>query len=104
MGIREAMWQACACIHEPTIIESDCLGIVHALNSTTLPDNYVGLILEEVRHLASKLTSCVFSHVRREANSLAHELSRYALISVNGNVWIGGCPEATMPIVTSELS
>ncbi len=103
LAIRQALFQACALIHEPVLLESGCLGLIQALQNPCLPDNYVGLVLHDVRYLAGRLSNCVFSHVRRGANSLAHELSRHALISRSGNVWVGGCPEAIRPIVNSEF-
>ncbi len=88
LGIRQTLLQACTWIREPTLLESNCLGIIQFLHSPTVSDNYVGLVFEDVRHLASKFFSYSFSHIRREANSLAHVFDKHALISHSRKIWI----------------
>ena len=58
--------------------EGDSSTIVNALTNGEQCDAVFGLFLEDALTISSRLTSCKFLHVKRQGNSVAHALARYA--------------------------
>jgi len=64
--------------------------------------NYTSTFIHEAQVLGNRFTSVSFTHVRREANGVAHELARLALFSEGGNIWFGGCPPCIDTLIERE--
>jgi ribonuclease HI len=59
-------------------VVSDCLSVIQRINSTMVDRSSVGVIIQDIKSLASNFESISFSHVRRQCNESAHILARLA--------------------------
>jgi hypothetical protein len=66
--------------------------------STILP------VLNEVQELMGRCMVFEFSHVKREANSVAHGLAKYASISCLENTWLYENPECILPSIQHDCN
>ena len=49
------------------------------------------------------MRSCLFQHVRREGNRLAHCLAKKAVLSADTDVWVESLPEDVEDVFHSDL-
>ncbi|KAM7472433.1 hypothetical protein LguiA_010616 [Lonicera macranthoides] len=104
LSIREALSWLKGIYLEKVIIESDSLNIVQRLKSQDEDFSRVGLIINDCKSLVKGFNQCVFSFVRRSANSVAHSLAR-AANSVSGRVsWMSHPPLFISDVLVSDLS
>ncbi|GKV17684.1 hypothetical protein SLEP1_g28153 [Rubroshorea leprosula] len=62
------------------ILESNCANIVTAMqNDSPSMHSTLGLIIFDSKMLMTSFLSCRFQHIRREGNSVAHELAKRAI-------------------------
>ena len=59
------------------ILEGDSLVIINALREEEQILSPIGLLLEDVRMLSISFQKLLYSHTKREGNSVAHNLTRY---------------------------
>ena len=59
------------------ILEGDSLIIIKALREEEQFFSPIGLLLEDVRRLSLSFQELLYSHTKREGNSVAHNLTRY---------------------------
>lgn len=75
----EAMLWAMRCCMDrgitAAIFETDCLSLVNKLKAGDLVGGALGNVITCLRDLASSFQMCLWSHVRRQANSVAHFLA-----------------------------
>jgi ribonuclease HI len=66
------------------VIASDCLSVVQRVNSSEVDRSMVGVVIQDIKALASGFSSVSFNHVYRPFNVSAHTLARSAehLVSV----------------------
>ena len=88
----------------PVIFEADCLKLVTASGSEEDDDSDFGLILEDVKSLLGTMPSSFFSHVYREANSLAHRLAKFALLDSVHCSWYGSIPSTLSDLLISPCT
>jgi hypothetical protein len=71
-GIRLArVW-----IDQPMIVEADCVGLIKALMMGVQSRAPWAGVISEIRVVGQLPPECRFSHIRREANRVAHELAQ----------------------------
>ena len=58
------------------IIEDDCIRVIDALKGSGRSGTLYGQVIDETKRLGGMLRSCLFQHVRREGNRLAHSLAK----------------------------
>ena len=58
------------------IIEGDCSQVIDALKGSGRCRTLFSHIIDESKRLGGMLRSCLFQHVRREGNRLAHSLAK----------------------------
>jgi ribonuclease HI len=63
---------------QDVILEGDALQVVKEVNSDKHCSSYFGHLVEDVKNGLRSLNSAKFSHVRRSANVVAHELALLA--------------------------
>lgn len=73
------------------VMESDCLQIISHLKDDVFPRNDLGKILLDVRTLARTFPRVVWSHVRRDGNSVAHQLAKNSDIFAEAH-WVPSAP------------
>jgi ribonuclease HI len=63
------------------ILLSDCLSVVQRIDSPLRDRSLVGVVVEDIKTLASSMSSVTFRHVNRLCNNSAHSLARRAELS-----------------------
>ena len=76
--------------------------VAEALNRRNNLQNYTSTFIHDAHTLGSLFTAISFSHVRRSANVLAHELARLALASEGGKIWLRECPPRIAALIELE--
>ena len=74
------------------ILEGDSLVIIIALREEEQIFSPIGLLLEDVRRLSLSFQQLLYSHTKREGNSVAHNLARYANSIPDFLVWMEDVP------------
>jgi ribonuclease HI len=59
-------------------VVSDCLSVIQRINSTMTDRSIVGVVVQDIKHLADSFEEVSFTHVRRHCNESAHILARSA--------------------------
>ena len=85
------------------IIEGDCIQVINALKGSGRCGTLYGQVIDETKRLGGMLRSCMFQHVRREGNRLAHSLAKNTVLFANTNVWIESLPEDVEDVFQSDL-
>ena len=63
------------------IIVSDCLSVIQRLGAGARDRSLIGVVIEDIKALATSISSLSFRHVKRLCNNSAHTLARRAEIS-----------------------
>ena len=74
------------------ILEGDSLAVIKALREGEQPLSPTGLLLEEVRMYSQRFETVLYSHSKREGNSVAHSLGRYVNSIPDFLVWMEDVP------------
>ena len=61
------------------ILEGDSMEVRQALRENDQSLTPMGLLLEDVRMLSQQFEQLLYSHTKRDGNSVAHSLTKYAL-------------------------
>ncbi|XP_018860262.1 uncharacterized protein LOC109021962 [Juglans regia] len=69
------------------VVESDSLLSIDALNDDNMTNSMLGVLYYEIKKLATCFDACLFSHVYREGNMVAHKLARNAFKIESMEVW-----------------
>lgn len=69
-------------------VEADCMEVIAGINSMGQDRTAVGMILEDIKTLASYFTSFSFMFVRRSCNRVAHLLANYSREIRDFRVWM----------------
>ncbi|KAL8108560.1 hypothetical protein AgCh_024870 [Apium graveolens] len=79
LGIREALSWLKNTNYANAVVESDCLQVVQAIQSSFICFSYLGRVVSECRNLLVSLSdkNVSFNFVKRSANKVAHYLARY---------------------------
>ena len=83
-----------------TIFEGDIEQIIKALLAKEVHQPEYGHVLQDSLVLASKFRVCIFTHVKRVSNSVAHFLARHSKSGNELQVWLGSFPNNLAPHVT----
>lgn len=89
-------------IGQPIQLESDCLLLINALNSAkTTRSSWEGST-QDIKANASLLPECVFLHVNRDGNQVAHQLARRALRTQEWIVRRHSFPDYVKALIEAE--
>ncbi|XP_050222767.1 uncharacterized protein LOC126672858 [Mercurialis annua] len=83
-------------------VESDCSQLISALNHNLEYLNELGPILDEIKDTAMGFDEIRWSHLPRQANSLAHKIAADANVA-EGMVWIEELPQQWIHIWNEDL-
>ena len=97
-AIRRGMKLALAKGYSHVMIESDCLKVTNAINKPSPLLSYLEFLLHDIEILSHAFSSISFNHFYREANKVAHNLSK-VVISVVEQVWMGHVPPASTTFI-----
>ena len=84
----KAVTLACDLGFRKAILEGDSLSLIKALKSTEDSLSPIGLLVDDVKWVASSFEQLVYSHVKRNGNRVAHSLAKNALRIPNFQVWM----------------
>ena len=85
------------------IVEGDCLHVIQALKRSSPYPLLFGHIIDETKRLGQVLRSCMFQHVRRDVNRLAHNLAKKAVLSTDLEIWVEDLPKDVDVVFQSDL-
>ncbi|GKV32640.1 hypothetical protein SLEP1_g41235 [Rubroshorea leprosula] len=104
-SLRKALQWARGLSFDRIILESDCATIVIAMqhDSPSL-NSTLGLIISDNKMLMTSFLSCRVQHIRREGNSVAHELAKQAIQAEADECWGADLPELIAQFVIRDKS
>ena len=86
-----------------TILEGDSLAMIKALKEDVHSLAPTSLLIEDVRILSQNFDQLLYSHTKREGNSMAHSLTRYAIGIPDFLVWMEDVPPHIWSVLQIDL-
>ena len=86
------------------MVEGDNSVVMSTISSNKPNWSRLGVIYDDIGYLAANLSYVSFSCIRRNANSVAHSLARYANELVEEVVWLEDSPPPAHEALYSDLS
>ena len=86
-----------------TILEGDSLAMIKALKEDVHSLAPTSLLIEDVRILSQNFDQLLYSHTKREGNSMAHSLTRYAIGIPDFLVWMEDVPPHIRSVLQVDL-
>jgi len=83
--------------------ETDCKAISDALATTNIPQNEFGDLISQCKSLLINKTDFVVSHIRRQANKVAHSISRASLSNSSPHI-SNIVPTTLYPLILNEMA
>ena len=83
------------------IFEGDALSIIQAVNEGNVGGDF-GHIIQNIRDLSFSFTWCLFQHLNRNGNRVAHDLAKEARRSGVSQVWKGVVPSVVENLICNE--
>ena len=84
------------------IVESDALAVIQAINDNTTGSD-LGHILQGVFLVCESFESCIFKHLSRDFNAIAHELAQLACRTESSCMWNEVTPSEVSRLVQKDL-
>jgi ribonuclease HI len=103
LALRRALSLAGAEGFDKLIVASDCLSLVQRVNSSEIDRSQVGVVVQDIKAIASGFSSVSFTHIYRQCNVAAHTLARSAeqFVSV---VFRNSIPDCIRQTICNGLS
>ena len=99
----KAITLACDLGFRKAILEGDSLSLIKALKSTDDSLSPTGLLVDDVKWVASSFERLVYSHVKRNSNRVAHNLAKNALHILDLQVWMEDVPSHITSILDLDV-
>ena len=97
--------QLCLQIHaQSAVIELDDKAIVDAFNSPTISSSIVYSIMDDYRHMATRIPQKMFRHIYREANKCANFLARIGILLENDFISFSNPPVDLVSILEADAN
>ena len=74
------------------ILEGDSLGLIQALKAKDHNLSPLGLLAEDVKLFANNFVRLSYSHIKRNGNSVTHNLAKHAIRIPDFQVWMEDVP------------
>ena len=88
LAARKALMFAHELGFQRVILEGDALGLIQALKSQEQNLSPLGSLVEDVKLYSNHFQRVLYSHVKRNGNSVAHNLAKHAIRIPNFQVWM----------------
>ena len=85
------------------ILEGDSLGLIKALKSAEDSLSPTGLLVDDVKWVASSFEQLVYSHVKRNDNRVAHSLAKNAFCIPDSQIWMEDVPSQITSILDLDV-
>ena len=85
------------------ILEGDSLGLIKALQADDNNLSPLGLLVEDVKLVASNFVSLSYSYIKRNGNSIAHNLAKHAISIPDFQVWMEDVPSHVVSFLHSDV-
>ncbi|KAL2940164.1 hypothetical protein RDABS01_001546 [Bienertia sinuspersici] len=95
--------KAWECGYRRIMAENDCLSLISKLKKGAKLNSAVGLIVSDILSLASYFDFCSFSYVRREGNSLAHNVAKRSVNLSHEVVWLENFPDFATHLASQDM-
>lgn len=103
LALRDGVvWAATRGFHK-IVVEGDSLQIVGALTDASPNLSTIGQIMDDVKHWLPTITEEVCTHIRRQANTVAHRLARFSLSVANQCDWFDSPPLFVAALLLNDL-
>jgi len=83
-------------------LETDSKTTAEALNRRKMLNNYTSIFIHDAGKLEGLFDAISFSHVRRSANTAAHELPRLALQLDGEKTWVRDFPPSSTVVTEGD--
>ncbi|XP_068305021.1 uncharacterized protein [Pyrus communis] len=85
-------------------IESDALQIISTAKESSVNVSPMGPIIKGIKFLLAMVAEASVAHVRRQANSVAHRLARFALHDGGNCTWFDESPVIINDLLMEDIS
>ena len=86
------------------VLEGDALNLIQALKAQEQNLLPWGLLVEDVKEYGKKFKRVLYSHVKRNGNSIAHNLAKYALRISDFQVWMEYVPSHIVQFLQFDVT
>ena len=86
------------------ILEGDALHLIQASKSQEQNLCPLGLLVEDVKIYSNHFQRVLYSHIKRNGNSVAHNLARYAISIPDFQVWMKDVPSHIVSVLLSDVT
>ena len=86
------------------VLEGDALNLIQALKAQEQNLLPWGLLVEDVKEYGKKFKRVLYSHVKRNGNSIAHNLAKYALRIPDFQVWMEDVPSHIVQFLPLDVT
>ena len=86
------------------VLEGDLMVIIKALKDEHNPLSAIGLLIADAKFNSRCFNHLLFSHTKRECNSIAHVLARFAVNILDFLVWMEDVPPQFHFVLQADLA
>ena len=86
------------------ILEGDALGLIQALKPQEQNLSLLGSLVEDVKVYLNHFQRVLYSHVKRNNNSVAHNPAKHAIRIPNFQVWMEDVPSHIVSFLYSDVT
>lgn len=83
------------------ILESDCKLVIDRLSKSAISSMELDTVLGDILYFCTFFRSVIWSHVKRDGNSVAHSLAKLIPLGVE-QIWENHCPQDVAPYVLMD--
>ena len=104
LAVRRALIWAREMGFSRIIVEGDSLSLINKLKGTGMDFSPIGHLVDDSKQLRKDFSHCLFSHVKRDGNHVAHKLARLGLVLDNDSYWMEELPQGIRNDVIDDTS
>ncbi|OMO99660.1 hypothetical protein COLO4_13164 [Corchorus olitorius] len=86
------------------VLEGDALSIIRKVTASMPDFSPIGVYIAEIKVLSSSFVSCLFSHVHRDGNVIAHDLASLGSSLSETRIWIEEVPDSIVAVLQTECN